>query len=94
MQGDFTRRYLQIYEDRKAQLANDLKNRIKKATYQTDQEIIDHFSAHVNNLFHQLFSDQDEGIQRTSWFQSRVVERYKQDKYCYKEGFQIAYPNY
>jgi hypothetical protein len=31
MQGDFTRRYLQIYEDRKAQLANDLKNRIKKA---------------------------------------------------------------
>jgi hypothetical protein len=89
MQGDFTRRYLQIYEDRKAQLANELKNRIRKATYQTDQEVIDHFNIHVHHLFSQLFSEQVEGVKRTSWFRNRVIERYKLDQYRYQEGFQI-----
>jgi len=90
MQGKWTKLYHEYFEKAKSSLADELKLSLKNSLYITDNEVIYQFTDIVDKRFSQLFRNTTSARPiRTSWFKSRILEKYKEDKSNYKEGFQI-----
>lgn len=90
MQGKWTKLYHEYFEEVKADLADELKARLKEATYETDEEIVVQYNIEVSRMMNHLFQDTTAAMPtQRSWFRRRLVEKYEQDQYRYKEDLRI-----